>query len=392
MHSLAVTQGHRVPPMLRADRAAWYARRELAAADGSEKAPLLSDPEADALGPELAVDGEGDTPILDAPGAERERSTSVQAVEGAPDQQQGRGRCGSLQRRLVAATEWDELSRIERASFCFESIVHVLRGLTIPVIPEDDELSGPKWDTAFQRLRAVCAVPGCAAWMALYVERRVSDVDNEGGGGLSYIFVYGLPVSVFVLLVNLPWCPIVYHLTRDGMPRWLRQAFVIPAFVSSIAWFDVGADELVEVLRTFAHILNLPIAVLGVTVLAWGNSISDLLANRAIAREGHAKMAISGCYGEPIFNRFFGVGLAYAVITLPTYPNPYTDGIFIDAALVACFGFQTLALLVTLAAGMLDQFRIRAWLGWVLILIYSTFMVVVVLVILYLPADWRLRF
>ena len=32
-----------------------------------------------------------------------------------------------------------------------------------------------------------------------------------------------------------------------------------------------------------------------------------------------------------------------------------------------CFAFQTLALLVTLAAGMLDGFRIRAWLGWVLI-------------------------
>ena len=72
------------------------------------------------------------------------------------------------------------------------------------------------------------------------------------------------------------------------------------------------------------HILGLPIAVLGVTVLAckphghcwhlgctlpWvvpamivrtgGNSISDLLANRAIARgnaPGAAKMAISGKY------------------------------------------------------------------------------------------------
>ena len=52
-------------------------------------------------------------------------------------------------------------------------------------------------------------------------------------------------------------------LTENGMPRWLRQAFVLPAFISSIAWFDVGADELVEVLRAFGYILDLPIAVLG---------------------------------------------------------------------------------------------------------------------------------
>ena len=40
-----------------------------------------------------------------------------------------------------------------------------------------------------------------------------------------------------------------------------------------------------------------------------------------------------GCYGEPIFNRFFGVALAYLIITLPTFPEPYTDGIFIDPSL-----------------------------------------------------------
>eukprot|EP01043_Picozoa_sp_COSAG02_P035657 COSAG02_NODE_2566_length_8519_cov_3.109857_8_plen_105_part_00 len=98
------------------------------------------------------------------------------------------------------------------------------------------------------------------------------------------------------------------------------------------------------------------------------------------------------------------MALSYAIITLPTFPEPYTDGIFIDPSLAVttprlaamaclqtihaqccseaqicvrarasslcrqvCFAFQTLALLVTLAAGMLDGYRIRAWLGWVLI-------------------------
>ena len=74
---------------------------------------------------------------------------------------------------------------------------------------------------------------------------------------------------------------------------------------------------------------------------------------------------VAGCYGEPIFNRLFGVALSYFIITLPAFPEPYTDGIFIDAPLLVCFVFQTVALLVTLAAGMLDKFRIRSWLGWV---------------------------
>lgn len=44
---------------------------------------------------------------------------------------------------------------------------------------------------------------------------------------------------MFVLIVALPWAGVVWVLTEGGMPRWLRQTFVLPAFISSIAWFDV---------------------------------------------------------------------------------------------------------------------------------------------------------
>ena len=53
-------------------------------------------------------------------------------------------------------------------------IANVLHGHHfVLVVGVDDELSGEKWDNAFQRLRAVCAVPCCCAWLALYVERRI---------------------------------------------------------------------------------------------------------------------------------------------------------------------------------------------------------------------------
>lgn len=42
--------------------------------------------------------------------------------------------------------------------------------------------------------------------------------------------------------------------------------------------------------------------VLGLTVLAWGNSIGDLSTNMAMARKGLANMAMTACYAGPLFN------------------------------------------------------------------------------------------
>lgn len=173
-------------------------------------------------------------------------------------------------------------------------------------------ISGELWDDAFQRLRAVVA-PACfLAWCTLYVERRLQeqrevediveppapapdDVANGVGGGAPaavhgvhgggagmmmggvgaapaaaqgpvFTDVGGVPLPVLTLLCGLLSVPVLVYLTRDGMPRWLRNAYVLPAFVSSIIWFEIAADELVEALRAFGHILDVSIAILGVTV------------------------------------------------------------------------------------------------------------------------------
>ena len=60
----------------------------------------------------------------------------------------------ALSRRMRTATDWKELDTLERCSFCFEAIMHFFRGLTIPVIPEDHELSGrffPSLSAIFKR-------------------------------------------------------------------------------------------------------------------------------------------------------------------------------------------------------------------------------------------------
>ena len=44
------------------------------------------------------------------------------------------------------------------------------------------------------------------------------------------------------------------------------------------------------------------VQVLGLTVLAWGNSMGDFSTNMAMAKKGLANMALTACYAGPVFN------------------------------------------------------------------------------------------
>merc|ERR1711865_422826 len=98
-----------------------------------------------------------------------------------------------------------------------------------------------------------------------------------------------LPLPLTCFVATMPIGVAVWCLTRNGMPAWLRNLYVLPSFCAAVLWFDLYACELVECLRTFGFIFDIPISLLGVTVLAWGNSIGDFFADRAVARDGYVK-------------------------------------------------------------------------------------------------------
>ncbi len=54
--------------------------------------------------------------------------------------------------------------------------------------------------------------------------------------------------------------------------------------------------------------------VLGLTVLAWGNSVGDMSTNMAMARKGLANMAMTACYAGPVFNLLASQRPLYCVI------------------------------------------------------------------------------
>ncbi|VDK59446.1 unnamed protein product [Cylicostephanus goldi] len=53
--------------------------------------------------------------------------------------------------------------------------------------------------------------------------------------------------------------------------------------------------------------------VLGLTILAWSNSIGDLIADISVVKQGYPRMAMAAAIGGPLFNLLIGFGLPFLI-------------------------------------------------------------------------------
>lgn len=95
----------------------------------------------------------------------------------------------------------------------------------------------------------------------------------------------------------------IFFTSRTDRPPFYHLAYAMLAFIGSILIIYVVAQEVVSLLVTIGLVLNLSRSMLGLSVLAWGNSIGDLFSNITLAKQGYGKMAFAACVGGPLFSK-----------------------------------------------------------------------------------------
>jgi len=108
-------------------------------------------------------------------------------------------------------------------------------------------------------------------------------------------FVVTLPLIV-LFMATVP------DTRRPGKAKWCWLSFAI-----SILWIGFFSFWLVEWTQTVGDTLKIPMVVMGLTFLAGGTSIPDLLSSVIVAKQGFGDMAVSSSIGSNIFDVTVGL-------------------------------------------------------------------------------------
>ncbi|XP_075686371.1 mitochondrial sodium/calcium exchanger protein isoform X2 [Rhinoderma darwinii] len=244
----------------------------------------------------------------------------------------------------------------------FKIPIEVLLLLCVPIVDPDKE--DCNWQRPLNCVHVITSPVLCLFCL-------------HSGTYARYVIQGVLPVWALVLLIGIPLSLILLFTTKNGEPPKYHCIFSFVGFITSALWISAVATEIVNLLRTFGVIFRLSNTVLGLTLLAWGNSIGDFVSNLTLARQGYPRMAFSACFGGIIFNVLIGVGLGCLLQMGPSKPELQLEAQDLLVWILA--GGLGISLIFSLIAVPIQCFHLRRGYGIALLLLYVLFLVVALL-------------
>lgn len=141
--------------------------------------------------------------------------------------------------------------------------------------------------------------------------------------------------------------------------------FVSIIVIAGLSW------TLVESAIVIAEFLHIPAVIVGLTVLAAGTSIPDLMSSVIVAKQGRGGMAISNSIGSNIFDILVGLGLPWMLILAFTGNTIHVATENLNSSIILLFA-TVLAILFLL---LLKKWKIGRMSGLVLIGLYVAYLV-----------------
>lgn len=196
----------------------------------------------------------------------------------------------------IAPTSWQELKQQHPLNIIWRILVipiQIILAITVPVVDFEHEKNN--WCKPLNVINCITA-PMTISFVIFKNQQ-----------------MYGVPVPIigFVIGVVLATA-VIWTSTNDQVPKY-HFGFALLAFFTGVCFIYAACRELIAVLKAVGIDRHIDDSVLGLTVLAWGSSIGDLITDSMVAKQGYPEMAIAAAFAGPMLNLLIGLGSAFSV-------------------------------------------------------------------------------
>jgi cation:H+ antiporter len=153
---------------------------------------------------------------------------------------------------------------------------------------------------------------------------------------LLFLVVLYYPVGDFVKGRNAKAAAREAEGATTATPEGLaRNAAITLIGLVGLVW---GADLTVDAAASLARAFGVPEVIVGLTVLAFGTSLPELVASMIATVRGHAELAIGNVVGSNIFNLLLVFGVTALVSPVEVPPGGHLDLLVMGALSLLLFG------------------------------------------------------
>jgi len=193
------------------------------------------------------------------------------------------------------------------------------------------------------------------------VQPEPLDISPPSGSCLKKLTWFVLLPIVFPLWLTLP----------DTRKFSARKFFPI-TFLGSILWIAAFSYLMVWWATITGQTIGIPPEVMGLTFLAAGTSIPDLITSVIVARKGFGDMAVSSSVGSNIFDVTVGLPLPWLLYTLVFNADIQVKSDGLGCSVILLFSMLLLVFICILCSG----WQMSKVLGFSMFILYFGFVIV----------------
>jgi cation:H+ antiporter len=200
----------------------------------------------------------------------------------------------------------------------------------------------------------ILMVIGIAALLSeLLMEKKVLDKDLPFLVGITILFAIFIIVGwditniegIILLLILIAY---IIYLVHDAIksneanevekPKLTLPKSIVFMIVG-LAGIIIGGDLVVDSASTIAMALGMSETLVGLTIVAIGTSLPELVTSITALKKGENQLVIGNVIGSNIFNILFVLGASSAISAIPLDSSMLIDVIFMIAVTILCFIF-----------------------------------------------------